>query len=106
MKCILCLVDKNNSEFSDEHVFPEAIGGTLRIKTVCKQCNDYLGHSVDVHLAEHEFVRSIRLSLGLAGKSKTPPNPLERGVSPTDPTQKFRYVLDAEGQPESLYQVP
>jgi hypothetical protein len=37
MKRIFCLEEKPSS---DEHVFPEAIGGTLHIDRVCESCSN------------------------------------------------------------------
>lgn len=59
-KCILCLGEKL---LTDEHVIPEAIGGRLVVKFLCKSCNDRLGHAVDaaakrdpsIALAIHRF---------------------------------------------------
>jgi hypothetical protein len=106
MRCIFCLQEKTEAQFSDEHVFPEAIGGTMLIRTVCKPCNDYLGHSIDAHLTNHWFVQTQRLALGIKGKAKKVPNPLATGTLSDDATQKLVYVLNADGQPEELYVVP
>jgi len=106
MKCIFCRTERNDSEFSDEHVFPEAIGSKLTIRSVCKPCNDYLGHSIDTHLTNHPFIQFKRHLLGLSGKSNKLPNPLEYGILSEHPDQKLIYILDSEGKPEELYIVP
>jgi hypothetical protein len=106
MRCIFCLCEKHDSQLSKEHVFPEAIGGTMIIREVCKPCNDYLGHSIDTYLTNHWFTQAIRQHLGIKGKSKKVPNVLENGVLVDDPYQKVKYKFNAEGKPESLYVVP
>jgi HNH endonuclease len=106
MVCIFCLKEKEDGEMSDEHVFPDAIGGSLVIRSVCKPCNDYLGHSIDTHLTNHWLVQVQRLALGLRGKAKKVPNPLAHGTMADDPSQKLVYIFDADGTPESLYVVP
>jgi hypothetical protein len=70
-------VDPSNR--SDEHVFPEAIGGTLVYREVCKRCNDQLGSSVDVALTDHFAIKGFRNRFRLAGKSGRVPVPFARG---------------------------
>src|SRR5260221_12535925 len=50
--CIYCGEDKNESEFSDEHIWPEALGGDhlpdlWRTGDVCQKCNNLSGLYVD-----------------------------------------------------------
>lgn len=70
MRCIFCKEEKSKDQFSSEHVFPESIGGSYRINTVCKECNSLLGEKVDSQLADHPWVRWIRYQLDLSGKKK------------------------------------
>lgn len=49
MKCYIC--EKNEAN-SNEHIIPNAIGGVLRAKILCKDCNSKLGASSDAVLAE------------------------------------------------------
>jgi len=104
-KCIICFNDLDDSRNSDEHIFPEAIGGTIIINNVCKDCNDHLGSYVDSHLVNHFFIQSQRLFLKLSGKTGKIPNPLENGTMVSDPTQKIKYFIK-DGIPESLYLLP
>jgi hypothetical protein len=41
-KCVLCLQELPEEERSTEHVFPDAIGGMLLFKDMCKPCNSDL----------------------------------------------------------------
>lgn len=50
-KCWLCLKDCHEEELTEEHIFPAACGGTLKVKCLCKECNDKLGARVDVGYA-------------------------------------------------------
>lgn len=68
MKCIFCKEEKSDDQLSIEHVFPEALGGSYKIFSVCRDCNSELGREVDSHLANHPLVRLVRCELGLAGK--------------------------------------
>ena len=49
MKCYVC--EKNEAD-SDEHIIPNAIGGVLRAKILCKDCNSKFGDSCDAELAK------------------------------------------------------
>lgn len=66
MKCIFCLEDRPSSV---EHVFPDAIGGTLTIERVCKPCNDRLGAQVDSLLTDHGLILLKRAQLGMRDSS-------------------------------------
>ena len=80
MKCIFCKEEKSADQFSDEHVFPEAIGGSFIIRNmVCRPCNSKLGMEVDSKLADHFLVRLIRYELGLFGKKGKMRLPFKRG---------------------------
>ena len=71
--------EKNNDEFSVEHVFPDAIGGTLIINNVCKCCNDYLGREVDCKLTDHFLTKLARYTYKIPNKQGEIPNPFGLG---------------------------
>jgi hypothetical protein len=50
---------------SDEHIFPDAIGGTLIIDRVCAGCNHTVNGAADEALTKHTLVRMARAQLGL-----------------------------------------
>jgi len=75
--CIICRTEKDEKEFSDEHVIPDALGGYYHIYTVCKNCNSILGRKVDSKLTNHIFSKYQRSALNLKGKSGKIPNPFE-----------------------------
>lgn len=61
MKCIYCLQDKDEQEFSLEHVLPQFLGGAsapqiLKTRSVCKKCNNNLGLFVDASVAKNFLV--------------------------------------------------
>jgi len=66
MKCIFCLLEK---EESLEHVFPLAVGGALTTERVCRDCNCRLGDHVDCKRINHLFIVMRRNQLKLAGHS-------------------------------------
>lgn len=73
-ECIICR--KKCTDFSDEHVIPEAMGGYYHIHNVCKVCNSKLGQYVDQKLVNHKFSEFQRFFLNLKGKTGNIPNPL------------------------------
>lgn len=107
MRCIICLATDPPTEFTEEHIFPEALGGTLTTNNVCKPCNDLLGHTVDEPLVNHTLVALIRRNLKLAGKKGKLPNPFEHATLGDDSEHKVRYapVPGASGL-QKIYTVP
>jgi hypothetical protein len=74
-----------------EHIFPQAIGGTLKLKPLCKPCNSYLGTHVDAYLTNHFHVLRMRDALNLRGNSGTMPNPYPKVVFKNGEDQPFHY---------------
>jgi hypothetical protein len=105
--CIFCLSVIADDRRSVEHVFPEAIGGSLTTNCVCKPCNDQLGSRVDVALTDHVLVQLVRRRLGLTGKSGRLPDPLGRGYIREDPGSKVMFRPAPPGfEPGKIYSVP
>jgi hypothetical protein len=106
MRCIFCL---NEREPSVEHVFPDAIGGTLVIDRVCKPCNDWLGTNIDALLTDHVLVLAKRNQLGITnrdGKSPTWHDVFGIATMANDPDQRVKMIQDEKtGQikPTLLY---
>ncbi|MDI3290141.1 HNH endonuclease [Polyangium sp. 15x6] len=105
MKCIICLADNPPKKLSKEHIFPEAVGGTLTTNRVCKPCNDVLGQVADAPLTNHPLIGLVRNRLGLSGKGGYLPNPLERGTLHDDPDVKVRIEQRSGGKPY-IYTIP
>jgi hypothetical protein len=86
MQCMYCSEEMPSSEFSDEHIWPRALGGDFlpkdvwRTDNVCRRCNSISGVFID-----GAFIRSwmgqAELSSGsrdyLAGKEKVSAVPLD-----------------------------
>jgi len=99
-KCIICRKEKDDSEFSDEHVIPDSLGGYYHIYTVCKNCNSLLGEKVDNKLVNHIFSKFQRNELMLKGKSGKIPNPFEgTHIVENDNNRKARVEIDNSGLP-------
>ncbi|MBN2571541.1 MAG: HNH endonuclease [Ignavibacteriales bacterium] len=104
-KCILCCKDFDNSKKTEEHIFPESIGGNICLWEMCKNCNSHLGKNVDAPMINNFQIEAKRQLLKLSGKKGHIPNPLEDGVLSSDPSQKVKYKFK-NGLPDSLYIVP
>jgi hypothetical protein len=105
MKCIICKEEKSRDKFSSEHVFPESIGGSFKINSVCKDCNSKLGEEVDSKLGNHLFVKMIRYELGLAGKKGIMPLPFKHGKlkgSPANDAAEIRITLKHDNVSHSI----
>lgn len=66
-KCIICNEFKNN--LSEEHIIPDAIGGNIKIKCVCKDCNSKLGSKVDSLLTDDPFILFLRNQFHIKDKN-------------------------------------
>ncbi|WP_175073860.1 HNH endonuclease [Terribacillus sp. AE2B 122] len=102
-KCIFCHEMKETSE---EHIFPDSLGGNLIIDNVCKGCNNRLGEKVDTHLVNHGLMQLARQTKGLKGKKGRLPNPIGVGRYRDDPETTLHYKISDDGKPNSLYVVP
>lgn len=92
-RCILCLNTFDDTDASNEHVFPEAIGGILMLRDMCVPCNSHLGEKIDAPLVNHRYMQWSRRNLKLVTRAGRVPNPLERGVVP-ETGQRVRWDPD------------
>jgi hypothetical protein len=88
--CLLCTENFADSARSEEHVFPDAIGGLLRLFDLCVPCNTHLGSTADAPLADHFLIQLVRRRFALAGKAGRIPNPFTRGHVQGDPSVRVR----------------
>lgn len=102
-RCIICHAD--DVELSDEHVFPDAIGGCYHIYTVCKKCNSFLGEAVDNPLTEHIIIKLFRENYKLAGKTgKIPSFLLDSEIQNKDnPEEKMKFYIDENNELKLKY---
>lgn len=76
-RCIYCLEAKEEPKFDTEHVIPRAFGSfdsdTLVIDCVCKDCNGFLGRTIDEKLGRDtiEGIDRVRVGLKKAADFKT-----------------------------------
>ncbi len=98
--CILCKQGFHDDNATEEHIFPESLGGTLTLREVCVRCNSHLGRTADGYLVDHPYMQWSRRRFKLAGKSGRIPNPLENGNVAGDPARRVRWK--AEGGSTSI----
>ena len=91
--CIICHAD--GVKLTDEHVIPDAIGGYIHSRKVCKDCNSRMGDHVDNQLLNNFLIKGLRHTHKLKGKTNTIPNPLI-GDGYLDTGEKVR-VEDVKG---------
>jgi len=66
-KCIYCNQEKNEIDFSLEHIFPDAFGGSFlpqifKTKSVCKKCNNLAGLYIDAPVINSFFASQLFLT--------------------------------------------
>ena len=98
-QCIFCLEEK---PLTIEHVFPESIGGRLKIPFVCEDCNSKLGSTVDGKFqALFPFILNRQL-YGLKGKNGYCPKAFSGDWEVEDPSCRIRRVRLVEDRVEAL----
>jgi len=68
-ECIICREIKNKNLFSEEHIIPDSLGGTIKILEVCKKCNEEMGKKLDYHLTDFISNRIYRKEYKISGKT-------------------------------------
>jgi len=96
-ECIICR--KQTTDFSDEHVIPDSLGGYYHIHSVCGTCNSTFGNRVDGKLVNHKFAEFLRVCEGIQGKSGRIPNPFSgTHVFENNPEQKVQVRIEDDGK--------
>jgi hypothetical protein len=60
---------------TDEHIFPEAIGGRIQYAILCKQCNSNVGRKIDAPFLTQKNIQMARSAYKIAGKTGSIPQP-------------------------------
>jgi hypothetical protein len=79
------------AEQTEEHIFPKAIGGRVKLFPVHKRCNSLLGNSIDAPLADDKAVLVRRKEFDLRGNSGALPNPLSQVTLVNQDNEPFVY---------------
>jgi hypothetical protein len=74
MRCIYCLRDLSDSDFSTEHVLQQSLGKFRNNLTlpdlVCADCNNYFGRTIDLMLGRGSMEAVLRLNYGVQPPEK------------------------------------
>lgn len=97
-KCIICRKEETN--FNEEHVIPEAIGGCYKIYgKVCIDCNERMGTEIDAKLTNHILVLRNRFQNNLTGKKGRFPHQPDYPTVNQDKIEKVKIKgVDANGK--------
>ncbi len=95
--CILC---RNPSrELTEEHIFPDAAGGSIKKFILCKRCNSRLGTKIDAPYVNQPIVQLARAALGIKGRAKRVPSPFSTVHEIDAPIGKLQIKLDSQFRP-------
>src|SRR5574337_184740 len=101
-QCIRCLKfkrwsnDPEQSEFNDEHVFPETIGGAFLIPNMCKKCNSELGKLVDTPFVNSPKILFERNRYNLTRDGRDIQNPFKGRIYESN-GKKYKIDFDENG---------
>ncbi len=97
VKCIIC--GEPITEVSPEHIIPDAIGGTIVIHSVCKECNSRLGDKVDCLLTDDLLFYFIRTYLGIKNRNgDTGEEPFIRKLNRSLPEDQRIRIRSGDGR--------
>lgn len=68
-KLVKCILYKQTSPLTMEHIIPDALEGKLIFNCLCKDCNSKLGEKVDSQLTNYGPIKEIRATHGITGKT-------------------------------------
>lgn len=97
-KCIICEKIKNNKDFNKEHIIPEAIGGSLTIDTVCKECNGKLGNEIDSKIINDFLIKGQIVENEIKNKKNKEKVLFEKLTSNKNPQIKLRAKRGKNGE--------
>lgn len=95
MRCIICRKKILACENNREHVVPAALGGNFTIQNVCRQCNSFLGASVDVGLTENPIIL-LHMNIYKIKKNGKYVNPYQKDMIDTKTGTKMRMSINPQ----------
>lgn len=95
----LCIFCRNERELTEEHIVPDCVGGSLKPKLLCKDCNSTLGSTIDGPFSNSVLVQLPRQSYQIPGKSGSVPNPFGNYGATTHEGREFSVRLDEQFKP-------
>lgn len=102
--CILCL--EASKPLTEEHIFPEAAGGSISKRLLCKPCNDKLGRWVDAPYVSQKHIQLARAVYRIRGKKGSIPQPFSDTYTIENLESTLKVKLDSNFAPVILPQAP
>ncbi|MGN0927221.1 HNH endonuclease [Ectopseudomonas mendocina] len=102
--CILCL--ESSEPLTEEHIFPEAAGGSISKYLLCKTCNNKLGHWVDAPYVDQKLIQLARAAHKVQGKTGKIPQPFSDTYTIDDSEYELKIKLDSNFAPRVVPQAP
>ncbi|WP_028601166.1 HNH endonuclease [Ottowia thiooxydans] len=103
-QCILCL--ESTELLTEEHIFPEAVGGNIAKYVLCKPCNDELGRWVDAPYVDQKHIQLARVAYKIKGKTGNIPQPFSETYSLNGSDGQLKIKLDKDFTPRVVPQAP
>lgn len=95
----LCILCRNERELTEEHIVPDCVGGTLKPKLLCKDCNSTIGSTIDGPFSNTVLVQLPRQSYQILGKSGSVPNAFGSYGSTNHEGRELNVRLDEQFKP-------
>lgn len=102
--CILCLDD--SKPLTEEHIFPDAAGGGIKIHLLCKECNSLFGSKIDVPYVEQKHIQLARSILKIEGKTGRIPQAFSDIHTISEGDKLIKIKLDSNFKPKIIQQAP
>lgn len=94
--CILCV---NERDLTEEHIVPDCVGGSLKPKLLCKDCNSSIGSTIDGPFSNTILVQLPRQFYQIPGRSGRVPNPFGNYGSTNHEGRELSVRLDEQVRP-------
>lgn len=98
----ICVICKEVKPLTEEHIFPDGIGGCLTADILCKDCNSKFGHKIDGFYLQQSIVELARNALSVSGKRDHIPQPFSAIYEVPTSHGKLRIRLDEEFKPKVI----
>ena len=95
----LCILCRNERELTEEHIVPDCVGGSLKPKLLCKDCNSTIGSTIDAPFSNTVLVQLPRQSYQIPGKSGAVPNAFASYGSTNHEGRELSVRLDEQFKP-------
>ncbi len=98
-RCARCL---EVLPLTEEHVFPDGVGGVYTEDMLCKLCNGFFGREIDRPYLDLISTKAFRQIHQIAGRRKNIPNVFDRVFEVDTPEGLERIKIDEDGAPYVL----